>query len=36
MRFLLTPEIDGIRIYPCSIEARVCHKLTSRDVRDEL
>jgi hypothetical protein len=27
MRFLMTPEIDGIGIYPCSIDARVLTSL---------
>jgi len=27
MRFLVTPEIDGIGIYPCSIDARVLRSL---------
>jgi hypothetical protein len=26
MRFLITPEIDGIGIYPCSINARILTK----------
>jgi hypothetical protein len=34
MRFLITPEIDGIGIYPCSINARILTKplLKSRPV----